>query len=186
MPGRRRRLGAAALAVSLLGACGGPWTAEDFEVANMRPSNLVPKSSPRSFVATFERHCLDRLEAPPTIGPSLLAADFVRAPDGRGARMGPGRELYVVDDRRPSVMLERSPGKTFCGVTAASRTGQTARARRAMAARPDAVPVSAAAPGPRMEAAWRLWPDGRTLVFLQRRGTPATPASLILAAVREG
>ena len=170
-------------AASLLSACAGPWSAEEFEVANMRPSNLVPKSSPASFAGTFERHCLDRLDAPETIGPSLLAADYILAPGARRA----GHELYVVDDRRPSVMVAPTPAGTFCGVIVSSRTGQTARARGLVARRfPGASPLDASALEPGTEAAWRVGPDGRTLLVLKRRGVPASPASLILAAVRRG
>ena len=179
--GTTARRSAALWAILLLSACAGPRSAEEFEVANMHPANFVPKSSPASFVGTFERHCLDRMDAPKTIGPSLLAADYVRAPP----RFTGGREIFVVDDRRPSVMLASTPTGTFCGVLASSRTGQTARARRLVAARfPEAVPVEAPALAPGMEAAWRVGSDGRTLVFLRRQGVPVSPASLTLAAMR--
>ena len=180
MSERWGRFGVIALLASLLASCGGPWSAEEFEVANMRATNFVPKSSPGSFVSTFERHCLDRLTDPGTIERSLLAADYVRAP----SRWTGGREIYVVDDLRPSVMINRSAEGIFCAVMASSRTGQTARARRMVASRfPEAVPL---APAHGMEAAWRVGPRGRTLVFLERQGTPATPASLVLGAVMEG
>lgn len=175
----RRWMGGLLLAAGL-SACGGPWSAEEFEIANMRSSNFVPKSSPGSLVATFERHCLDRLAEPMTIGPSLLAADYVRVPPS----MARGGELYVVDDRRPSVMVERTPGRTSCAVAVSSRTGQTARARRMVERRfPGAVPLP---PWGRMEAMWRVGPGGRTLLFLGRDGTPSTPASLILGAISSG
>ena len=99
---------------------------EEIELANMRPSNVIPKSSPRQFVSTFEQFCTDMLDTPDRRDALLRAADYVPTT----SRPRNGARLYLVDDRRPAVIVIASPGSIGCTVMAEPRTGQTDEVRR--------------------------------------------------------
>lgn len=147
-----------------LGACSqGPIGADVYELANIRPDHVVPKSSPAQFVAGFRRHCVGASGAQRDAG--LRAADYVPVP--RRGRV----QAWAVDTRAPLVMTQ--PGA--CAVAAQSRTGQASRVA-AMIARdyPTARPVTV----PGAEAAW-IVPGA--LITTNRTGAPSTPASYTLS-----
>lgn len=98
-------------------------TAELYEFANIRESNIIPKSSPAALVKAFEKFCLDAGRDAKGVARQLRAADYVAAPNYATN----GQAAFVVDDTRPMVVI--SDDGRFCAVVAKSRTGQTARIR---------------------------------------------------------
>lgn len=162
--------GAALLASCLaLSACQPTLNSDEYELRNMQPSNIVPKSSPKALVAAFERFCLDagsRAETQAT----LRASDYVPVPEKVGSM-----QVWLVDDLRPAVLLN----DTDCVVLAQSRTGQTERVNRLVAARfPQAKPVA----GSSFE---NLWSDGPDLIFT-RRVTPNAAPSQFMLGISQG
>ena len=154
------------------GGVGGP---EGFELANIAESNIVPKSSPAQFVGAFGRFCLDTAEADRPA--ALRGADYVAfAPVRAASRV----RTFVVDDRRPAVMLG---GRGDCAVAAEARTGQSARAARLIAERfPGASPVEPARLGPNVETAWLSRPGG-PVILTMRQIRPGLPSRYMLALV---
>lgn len=150
-----RAAGAAMLCLMLAG-CTSTLTADDYELRNMSPDNIVPKSSPKAFVAAFSSYCLEP-GSPAATRARLRSGNYVPAPRKLG-RM----EVWVVDDRRPAVLLS----ETECVVLAKARTGQTERARQLVRDRfPTAVPMTDA----RFESLWQIpGTDRSTLIFTQR------------------
>lgn len=175
-PSRARPIVALAAAGMLAGcAGGGAGGPEGFELANIAESNIVPKSSPAQFVGAFARFCLDTAEADRPA--ALRGADYVPfAPVRAASRV----RTFVVDDRRPAVMLW---GGGNCAVAAEARTGQSARTARLIAERfPAARPVDPARIGPSIEAAWLSRPGGPVLATFRivRPGMPSRHALAIL------
>lgn len=151
----------ALLAALPLAACTTDATPDRLEIANMYPWNVVPKSSPSALVRSFERFCLDGPGSAAALDAPLRRAGYVPLP----AQAGRPR-TYLVDDRRPDVLVSDSG----CMVAAESRTGQTERARRAVAERfPAARPVAPQRVGRNVEDAWLLpAPDGRVVFTLRQ------------------
>lgn len=175
---------AALFAGMLLSSCTpeGGYLPEEFELANIDQRNVVPKSSPRQFVGTFERFCLDMIARPERIEGALRAADYVPA-----GRRGQGRlPTYAVDDRRPLVIVGNASNPVMCAVAAESRTGQTQEVRAMVARRfPNAQRLDASQFRRRgIEDLWRVASEPETLVFTQRRGAPAPPSRLSLGVMR--
>ena len=152
---------AAILVAIPLAACSVANTPDRLEIANMYPWNVVPKSSPGALVRSFERYCLDGPGSAAALDAPLRRAGYVPMP----AQAGRPR-TYLVDDRRPAVLVSDSG----CMVAAESRTGQTERARRAVAERfPAARPVPPQRVGRNVEDAWLLpAPDGRVVFTLRQ------------------
>ena len=166
-------------AALILSACvSAPATPDAYELANIYADNIVPKSTPARFVAAFERYCLDHdgtgLE-------SVLRADnYVPVPRRAGAQV----QSWVVDDRRPAVML--LDGLTGCSVAAEARTGQTTAVQALIARRyRSAAPLDPATVGRSVEQAWAVPGEAGVIVFTQRIGTPHTPSRLILGILRQ-
>jgi hypothetical protein len=152
-----------------LGACVEPG-AEGYELANMRPSNIVPKSSPARLVAIFEDICLDGpTDANATAG-RLRTMDYVEVP----SRQPRAIRSFVVDDSRPAIMLG-SDGRS-CAVAARSRTGQTERLRSLIARR---YPGATALGGAGIEQGWSLG-GGNSAVLVRRVVRPGYPSELIV------
>ncbi|UWQ33624.1 hypothetical protein K3555_03645 [Leisingera sp. M527] len=153
----------AALAVVLTAGCASLNLGPDaYELANIKDSNIVPKSSPTAFVKTFDKFCTKGPRDSQAAERLLRASSYV--PLRRRARNG-GR-VYVVDDRRPAVAVS-SRG---CMVQAHSRTGQTERVRRYVAA---AFPSAVRVPADRLkqhrfEEAWVLSGDQHGIVATRR------------------
>lgn len=177
-----RHLPAVALAALSACASAGDTPYDTFELANIRPSNVIPKSSPASLVGTFRKHCLANLGDGDATARSLVAADYV---ENRRARTATARG-FVVDDRRPAVMVSDGPDMFFCSVIAESRTGQTTRSRSFVAqAFPGAREVDPKPYGRDKEAVWIVSQAPATLVFLSRSGSPSTPATFALTIGRK-
>ncbi|MGA1684583.1 MAG: hypothetical protein ACO38S_08740 [Gemmobacter sp.] len=169
---------AALMAAGVLAGCapGAGQGPEAIELANIAEPNIVPKSSPAQFARAFERFCLDTpAEAR---AETLRAADYVPfAPVRASSRV----RTFVVDDRRPAVMLA---GEGDCAVAAEARTGQSARVARLVAARfPAARPVEPARLGPNVEAAW-LSRSGGPVILTLRQLRPGHPSRYTLALVQ--
>jgi hypothetical protein len=153
----------AALTVALAAGCGSQGLGPDaYELANIRGSNIVPKSSPTAFVKAFDKFCAKGPRDPQSADRLLRASSYVPLP--RKAR-NDGR-IYVVDDKRPAVGLS-SQG---CMVQAYSRTGQTERVRRYVAANfPSATPVTAnLLARHKLEQAWVISGDQHGIVATRR------------------
>ena len=174
---------AALCAGALLASCTpeGGFQPEQIELANIDQRNIIPKSSPRQFVGTFERFCLDMISRPDQIAGALRVADYVPA-----NRPRPGRPpTYAVDDRRPLVIVDAgSPAS--CAVAAESRTGQTQEARAMVARRfPNARQLD-----PSLfrrqgaEEIWRVSSEPETLVFTLRQSVLSPPSRYLLGVIR--
>lgn len=166
--------GAAALAV--LTGCGGTGpVGQAYELANMRPWHVVPRSAPAVFVKTFRTQCLPSRDTA-QIEKTLRAANYIEAPS-RGAL-----RTFVSDDRRPMVTVGRTVNGFVCGVSAKSRAGQTQQVNRFVAKTfPGARPVSPASIGPSIEQAWAIGPD---LLVTQREGVVRSDVPYILTLIR--
>jgi hypothetical protein len=169
----------ALFALALLAGCvspaPGPGAGSDaFELANLRPSNAIPKSSPARLVAGFESICLDGPADPDRAAAALRARDYVET------RAGGQTRAFVVDDSRPAVLLGRD-GRS-CAVAAKARTGQTERIRTMVGRRyPKAQALDPARIGPRTE---RAWSTGDGLIVLNRVILPGRPSELLLIRLR--
>lgn len=149
-----------------LAACGsGPESAEEVELSNIRPGNIIPRSSPKQLVDTFKRVCM---------APSLAAAqEALRGLDYAKARSRGAAETYFVDNNRPAVALQPSAGGFDCLVQAQARTGQASAVEDFMAKTfPQATPRS-------QDGFERFWitpyANGGN-IFTQRSGTrPRAP-----------
>lgn len=155
----------------------GQLTSDIHELANIRPSNIVPKSSPKQLAGTFERFCLDGPRSAGRMESALRAADYVPVPlRNRSIR------AFVVDDKRPMVAI--SVSGRICTVEAESRTGQTERLRKLVADRfPNAIHYDAGELARlNLEQAWYIPSVGK--LTLKRNSSPSTPSSLIFTIWR--
>lgn len=177
----------AALAVGLA-ACtpvASPQTAvpaagpELYEFANIRQSNIIPKSSPTAFVRAFDSFCRQGGTSAAAVARKLRAKDYVAAPRAAGSQ----QTAFVVDDTRPMVVV--SDNGRFCAVVATSRTGQTAKARAFVASHFASAPdVAHALPG--VELLRRVEGKDPGLIVLKRRAFGVSGSQLVLAIQRDG
>ncbi len=156
-----------------------PVTSELYELANIRHSNVVPKSSPSALVAAFRKFCLDGPRDPAALAAKLRAADYVAVPEDRAT----GVTAFVVDDQRPMVLVA-DDGRS-CAVGAVARTGQTARIRAMIAQDfPAATPLDPTRVSPNTELAVATGTAaGRgagAVIFLQRLAPTLSYSRLIL------
>jgi hypothetical protein len=168
----------------LVASCGadllpvGPATPQEHELANIRPGHVIPKTAPATLTDSFDRFCVRGMDDFAAIPAALVAADYVQTLPRRGSRA----QSFVVDDKRPLVMLTDTGAMRACAVSAESRTGQTTRAQAYVATRfPGARPVEAERIGPRVEQAWLVGRAPDTFVFTSRDRATAMPATLTLA-----
>jgi hypothetical protein len=157
-----------------------PVTPEVLELANMRFSNVVPKSSPAALVQTFERFCLGPQRSVAEVKAALRAADFVEVPSVQPN----GVTSFVVDDRRPMVLL--GDDGQLCAVGAQSRTGQTARIQSMINRRfPQAQALNPATVSKNTEYAVRTAGSDGDTIFLQRIA-PFVMQSRLILGIRRG
>lgn len=167
-----RFVGIAALALAACSPMGQATVPDRYELANIAEGNVIPQSTPASMMRVFRDICVAGVgDTPEATTARLRSAGYVEVP-GRSA----GMRSFVVDDRRPLVMLSRDAGHSDCSVSAQSRTGQT-QAVADMIARdfPSARPVDI----PGSEQAWALG-GGRTIYTIRERAA-VPPAYYILA-----
>ena len=168
----------AAFTVTSACAIGGGVTPSMFELANIWQYNIIPKSSPRSLVTAFDRYCVGYADRLSTVRPALLDADYVLVPTTRQ----PALDTYVVDDRRPMVMV--APQAASCAVAAESRTGQSHRATTYVADRfANAREIPPADIGPNVERAWLTQDANPLVVFTMRQGPPSGPATFMIGLI---
>jgi hypothetical protein len=172
------RCGVAAATLAGLAACDVPATTSDaYELANMDPRNVIPKSTPKAFVASFEKYCLDEGTDTAAIERALRSTDYVRVPGNSALRS------WVVDDKRPAVIV--AADGLSCAVAAQARTGQTERVREMVSNRfPGAIPVPANMKPKGMESLWLVDADKNIFVFTKRRTPLGELSQLILVTVR--
>lgn len=178
--GAGKALALAALAI--LAGCtpSPPITPESFELANIDPDNIVPKSSPAALVRAFSDFCVDQIGNLGALPDLLRSRDYVAVPELRPN----GLYLYVVDDKRPMVMLSEGAQSSTCAVAAESRTGQTNRVLSFVATEfPEARPIDPARIGPSAEAAWFIG-ETTTIIFILREGTQSAPAQIVVGLTR--
>ncbi|MBA86276.1 hypothetical protein ACSSNL_07385 [Thalassobius sp. S69A] len=148
------------------------------ELANIRKSNIVPKSSASAFVKTFDKFCVTGPAAPAAKEALLRDAGYVplRAPIN-------GARAFVSDDRRPAVAFsDRS-----CMVYARSRTGQTNRVNRYMRATfPQAVALDPATAGRSFEQVWQVSDSPAALVGSSRHNDGGNRTRFALSYFRPG
>lgn len=138
------------------------------ELLNFRPSHIVPKTSPTAFVTAFRRYCL--------AGDSATAQGRLRADDYIPTRAFGRDDVYVVDDRKPMVMITDDG----CAIRAASRAGQTNAVADFLATQA-AEPVDPARTGaPGAESAWLLSDPAPALVLQTRTRLSARESHLSL------
>jgi hypothetical protein len=166
------------VAALALGGCATQRPGPDaLELANLRPWNAVPATSPARLVSTFERVCLDGRQDPEGAAAALRAMDYVEAPRRRGS----AARVFLVDDARPAVLIG-AEGRS-CALAARARTGQATRIATMVARRfPGARMVEPARIGPRTEAAWAT--PGGGLIVLNRVILPGRPSELLLIRLR--
>lgn len=96
---------------------------------------------------------------------------------------GRGVRTYVVDNRKPAVMLRETNGAKACAIGAEARTGQSQALRALVVSEfPDATPIDARNISNSAEAAWAT-PNGAVL-YLDRHGPKVAPPRLIFAISR--
>lgn len=161
---------------------------ELFELANIRPSNVVPKSSPSTLVKTFESFCLDGSHDPARVAARLRSASFVEVPKELPGWPSLAQQTnvtaFVVDDTRPMVMIS-ADGRT-CAVAAESRTGQTARIQEMISERfPSAQPLESQTLSPGMEIAVSVTGAAAGVIFVKRLAPSISNSRLILGIVRD-
>lgn len=156
-----------ALASTIAGCASGAndmTAAERHELSNMPEFFMVPPTRPAALVASFRRYCVETPDDIAARSAMLRAADYV--PMGGWTD---GKRSFVVQDRRPMVILSES-GR-LCAVRAKARSGQDSAIRREIAgAYPDARVMPASE---NYDAAWETVPDQREVIALIR--TPGGP-----------
>ena len=164
--------------VTFIAACTptvSPDNAELLELANIRESNIVPKTSPTRLVSTFRDYCIETGAEPGRVAAVLKASDYNEVP----TRASDPVRLFVVDDTRPAVLVMRK-GRG-CAVAAESRTGQTSRIERMVASDfPGATRLDPQRLGQSVERAWAVTGKTEGVIFVQRIVPPADASRLIL------
>lgn len=161
---------------------------EIYELANIRPSNVVPKASPSNLVNTFETFCLDGSHDPARIAERLRSASFVplpkEVPGWPSLAQQTNVTAFAVDDNRPLVMLS-DDGQT-CAVGAESRTGQTARIQEMIAQRfPSAQALDPQTVSSGTETAFLVQGSASGVIFVQRIAPSISNSRLILGIIRD-
>lgn len=174
----RTRLIGAVVMTATVSACFGN-SPDAVELSNIRESNIVPKSSPTSFVSTFEKMCLGPINSKSGFETTLRNASYVptRPRNARGFR------TYLVDDRRPAVVTQEQTTHRACAVLAVARTGQTQRVRNAV---PRLFPNAKAASPSKVKGAEQVWiePDApERLIYTSRDKKIPSGASYRLAII---
>lgn len=169
------------LVVLVLSGCvaASPSSPELIELSNIKPSHIVPKSSPAQLVSAFRRYCLaDTLD---DARQALRKDDYIQKPRrGRSAV-----HSYVVDSRKPAVLLSGEAERFNCAVLAEARTGQTSRIEDFVTAGfPKLAEADPARLGPRTERAWLAAGANGGIVFTKRAGPRITPQYLMFGILR--
>ncbi|MCL3881220.1 hypothetical protein [Marivita sp. GX14005] len=148
------------------------------ELSNIRPWNVIPRSSPTAFVKTFDRLCVKPLVAKQPFETTLRNASYV--PTGKRDRRG--FRTFVVDDRRPAVLVQERRASRGCGVIAVARTGQTQRVRNAI---PQLFPNARPANPSLVAGAEQVWVETSPtrVIFTSRDASIPSGANYRLAVI---
>lgn len=170
---------AAAVAVAALAGCStgvGNASSDEIELANIAPAYIVPKSTPKQLVGTFEQVCMAGTLEDARL--ALRALDYAMA---RASKSGEGVESYFSDNRRPAVGLQAAAGGFNCVMTVRARTGQANAVDDYVAA---TFPTRKAQTRDAFERFW-LAPGTRGgILFTQRMGRPARPETYSFGVMR--
>ncbi|MEQ9260783.1 MAG: hypothetical protein RIG84_16980, partial [Roseovarius sp.] len=142
--------GMSLVCMAVLSACSAEMPGPDrLELATIPRWKEVPRSTPATFVRTFDTFCVERPARPEARESALRSAGYVPRPQQAAG----APRVFVVDDLRPAVLS----GARICGVRAVSRTGQTEAVQGYVAkAFPEARPASPAPLGSDVEQAWQV------------------------------
>jgi hypothetical protein len=169
----------AALTLAALAGCstvvgdGGP---AEVELANIRPSNIIPKTKPSQLISTFERVCMAKtIEAARA---ELRDLDYVKARPSRG---NAAVESYYSDNRRPAVGMQPAAGGFDCVMTVEARTGQTNAVDDYVAG---TFPVRQAQSRDGFERFWLAPGANGGILFTQRKGRPLRPERFTFGVMR--
>ena len=171
---------AALASAALLAGCSAEGLSPDeAEVANIRKAHIVPNSSPGQLVNAFDRFCVEAPTSAKARETALRRANYVpyRSKPRKGV------QIWVVDSKRPAIGISDA----MCLVRARSRTGQTEKLRRYVAATfPTARPIAPRPFGRDIEQAWAL-PGDRILATQRAAGLGNhTSYSLVLYTHNQG
>jgi len=149
------------LSATLVAGCIGPELGPDAaELANIRESNIVPKSSSTAFIRAFDKFCVKGAQAPAAKEALLRDAGYVPL-----RRVRNGVRSFVSDDRRPAVNFSDS----LCMVQSRSRIGQTNRVRRYVQDTfPKAVALGSGSGGHTFEETWMVTDTPKAMVGTSR------------------
>ncbi|MEM9438220.1 MAG: hypothetical protein AAGA15_14375 [Pseudomonadota bacterium] len=131
------------------------------ELQNIDRDRAIPKATPARLVNTFREVCVEGPAAYEAKEALLRDLSYVPArPLDDGAS-----QLFVVDDRRPAVVLTQS----MCMAVAEARTGQSERFEDYVAATfPAARPLDPASFDRNIEKAWQVSTPAPGIVASQR------------------
>jgi len=169
-------------ATALLGGCvpRSAITPDMVELGNIRASHVIPKSSPRQMVKAFDSYCM--APSPAASKAALRKDDYVQTKD-----TGNGVETFVVDDRKPAVMLVQSKRKTGCAIVVEARTGQTNRVLDYVNATfPKARALAPSSIGKKTEHAWIAQDGTGAVLFTQRSESLVGAPTYLFGVSRPG
>lgn len=157
-------------------------TADEVELSNMRLWNAIPKSTANQFVTAFADLCAAPIKSGAAFEATLRAADYVPTgrPDARGT------QVFLVDDRRPAIMVRDTTGVRACGVAARARTGQRQRVNDDIST---IFPGAREVPADRVEGAEQVWLDTRApgrVIFTSRDTGGLTGGGYRLSVIDTG
>jgi len=171
---RKTRVRKRAAAVSVMLTAGGcvATTSDEIELRNVDWWKVIPKSSPSQLVNAFDRYCFAADGS--TAHARLIDDDYVQVPK-RGEINN-----YVVDSKKPLVMLSGSGSAYGCAVAAEARTGQRNKMITYIEGRSDkSVPVSTTSNG---DTFWQL--DANSIAFVKRSGPIGQPPQILIGVSR--
>jgi hypothetical protein len=145
------------------------------ELANIKPANVVPKSSPEQLIDAFDDVCF--ADSVSDAEAKLRAAGYVPATRVASSTM----TLYYVDDERPAVGLRAAVGGFDCAVHAETRTGQTNAVDDYVARK---FPKAELRDNPHTERYWLAPYTKGGILFTSREGRPWRPETYIVGILR--
>ena len=165
--------------VALVCAVGCTQTPEQIEMANMKPSTVIPKVSPKKLIASFKNYCVDRIDQVSSIPAHLRTIDYIEAEPWSFD----GIRTFVVDDSKPMIRV-KTGAIPQCVALAEARSGQTASVDRFIQKQyPDAIPVSAEELGTPVEKVWKISETPEALIYTHRYNQPFPKSQFALGII---
>ena len=123
-------------------------SADRLELATIWPGNVIPKSTPRELVLSFNEFCV-KTQGPAAQETALRNAGYVPTNTTRGQ----ARQVFLIDNRAPAIGISED----MCIARATARTGQSNAVGRYVAdAFPEATPMNPSDLTVDVEQAWRV------------------------------